>query len=98
MISRPTRNRIRNTESRTTTQAARDSMYASRLQQVVRWLGTESNRRHADFQSAALPTELPSREPRNLTAPQRSFNPFAGHALPAAESHPHPASQTRCGV
>ena len=22
------------------------------------WLGTESNRRHADFQSAALPTEL----------------------------------------
>ncbi len=26
-----------------------------------KWLGTESNRRHADFQSAALPTELPSR-------------------------------------
>jgi hypothetical protein len=25
------------------------------------WLGAESNRRHADFQSAALPTELPSR-------------------------------------
>ncbi len=25
------------------------------------WLGTGSNRRHADFQSAALPTELPSR-------------------------------------
>src|SRR4051812_45031421 len=25
------------------------------------WLGTKSNRRHADFQSAALPTELPSR-------------------------------------
>ena len=24
------------------------------------WLGPESNRRHADFQSAALPTELPS--------------------------------------
>ena len=24
------------------------------------WLGTELNRRHADFQSAALPTELPS--------------------------------------
>ena len=24
------------------------------------WLGAESNRRHADFQSAALPTELPS--------------------------------------
>ena len=24
------------------------------------WLGTESNRRHKDFQSSALPTELPS--------------------------------------
>ena len=27
---------------------------------VYWWLGTESNCRHADFQSAALPTELPS--------------------------------------
>ena len=27
---------------------------------VKRWLGTESNRRHRDFQSPALPTELPS--------------------------------------
>src|SRR3954471_17888058 len=26
-----------------------------------RWLGAESNRRHEDFQSSALPTELPSR-------------------------------------
>ena len=26
-----------------------------------KWLGTESNRRHTDFQSVALPTELPSR-------------------------------------
>ena len=26
------------------------------------WLGAESNRRHVDFQSTALPTELPSRE------------------------------------
>jgi hypothetical protein len=24
-----------------------------------RWPGTESNRRHEDFQSSALPTELP---------------------------------------
>ena len=32
------------------------------------WLGTESNRRHADFQSAALPTELPSHaRDRNYT-------------------------------
>jgi hypothetical protein len=26
------------------------------------WLGTESNRRHGDFQSPALPTELPSQD------------------------------------
>src|SRR5437868_9243578 len=32
------------------------------------WLGTESNRRHADFQAAALPTELPSRIPAAWTA------------------------------
>ena len=31
------------------------------FQTCTQWLGTESNRRHADFQSAALPTELPSR-------------------------------------
>src|ERR1041385_9010460 len=31
-----------------------------------KWLGTESNRRHADFQSAALPTELPSPKSFNL--------------------------------
>jgi hypothetical protein len=30
------------------------------------WLGAESNRRHVDFQSTALPTELPSREWRNI--------------------------------
>jgi hypothetical protein len=35
------------------------SRQAASLQQ--RWPGPESNRRHADFQSAALPTELPGR-------------------------------------
>jgi hypothetical protein len=29
-----------------------------------KWLGAESNRRHEDFQSSALPTELPSRVDR----------------------------------
>jgi hypothetical protein len=29
------------------------------------WLGPESNRRHVDFQSTALPTELPSLLPMN---------------------------------
>src|SRR3984893_16692336 len=28
---------------------------------ATEWLGAESNRRHVDFQSTALPTELPSR-------------------------------------
>src|SRR5262245_22573010 len=34
------------------------------------WPGTESNRRHADFQSAALPAELPGRgrNPHSSTA------------------------------
>src|SRR5438128_613536 len=31
--------------------------------------GSELNQRHADFQSAALPTELPGRGPENLLAP-----------------------------
>src|SRR5437773_9393419 len=30
------------------------------------WLGAESNRRHVDFQSTALPTELPSRLPMKI--------------------------------
>jgi hypothetical protein len=30
------------------------------LNELKWWDGTESNRRHEDFQSSALPTELPS--------------------------------------
>src|SRR5206468_5908804 len=33
------------------------------------WLGAESNRRHVDFQSTALPTELPSRDGADRVAP-----------------------------
>ena len=33
------------------------------------WLGAESNRRHVDFQSTALPTELPSRDRADRRAP-----------------------------
>ena len=35
----------------------------------VEWLGAESNRRHVDFQSTALPTELPSRDGADRMAP-----------------------------
>src|SRR5689334_5104623 len=61
----------------------------------MKWLGTESNRRHADFQSAALPTELPSRKPRNLTAPPTPFNPFTERGLPPrnAASFTFPVAQ-----
>src|SRR5205823_9097341 len=38
------------------------------------WLGPESNRRHADFQSAALPTELPSREEAHLSRKPPTLN------------------------
>ncbi len=31
----------------------------ARILEVGMWPGTESNRRHEDFQSSALPTELP---------------------------------------
>src|SRR6476620_9695322 len=81
MISRPIRNRIRNTKSRTTREAARDPMYTTQRQLLTRWLGTESNRRHADFQSAALPTELPSREPQKLTAPPKLVQPVPRPSL-----------------
>src|SRR6476469_934076 len=68
------------------------------------WLGTESNRRHADFQSAALPTELPSREPHKLTGPHTPFNPFrrqrlSDHLADRAASTTHeskPSTRTAC--
>ena len=34
-----------------------------------KWLGAESNRRHVDFQSTALPTELPSRDNADRVTP-----------------------------
>src|ERR1700747_2156800 len=36
---------------------------------LIEWLGAESNRRHVDFQSTALPTELPSRDDADHVAP-----------------------------
>jgi hypothetical protein len=37
---------------------------------LIRWPGTESNRRHRDFQSRALPTELPGRKPSHANGRQ----------------------------
>ena len=37
-----------------------DALPAELILHFLWWLGTESNRRHKDFQSFALPTELPS--------------------------------------
>src|SRR5215831_21238159 len=59
------------------------------------WLGTESNRRHADFQSAALPTELPSPKPFNLfelfpvsqRAPRRADRMLASAVRLDADNH-----------
>ncbi len=42
------------------------SCYARSGNRQTWWLGTESNRRHEDFQSSALPTELPSHKMLSL--------------------------------
>jgi hypothetical protein len=39
----------------------------------MQWPGRESNPRHADFQSAALPTELPGQRPREFRPPLPSM-------------------------
>jgi hypothetical protein len=60
-----------------------------------RWLGPESNRRHEDFQSSALPTELPSRRegPEECTAVPRWQGEFsdtkAGWVLRKAGTQEH---------
>jgi hypothetical protein len=46
--------------------ASADEMFTSEKRGL--WLGAESNRRHVDFQSTALPTELPSRHPRDVAS------------------------------
>ena len=40
------------------------------------WLGRESNPRHEDFQSSALPTELPSRWVGQISSPGRAGKHF----------------------
>src|SRR6266513_5318308 len=52
------------------------------------WLGPELNRRHADFQSAALPTELPS--PKHILA--RTW------AVTKAENDQRSTSNIQCRI
>ncbi len=54
---------------------------------LEKWLGPESNRRHEDFQSSALPTELPSRAREGQAL-------FLG-ALGNASRFPRPAEHSR---
>src|SRR5690348_14204263 len=63
------------------------------------WPGAESNCRHADFQSAALPTELPGRDyaGKQLSGPggavgvlddpawRDSFSPYAASQVPQSD-------------
>ena len=52
--------------------------YASKTQQKQWCLGVESNRRHTDFQSGALPTELPRRECRASSGRKKVWRPETG--------------------
>src|SRR5260370_42475027 len=49
------------------------------------WLGAESNRRHVDFQSTALPTELPSREDAHLSRKRLTLNLTSDFSAESAE-------------
>lgn len=60
---------------------------AGERRQTAGWCpGAESNHRHCDFQSHALPTELPGR------APKRGQGPSSGRFIVGSERHVHPAS------
>src|ERR1700722_6965486 len=60
-----------------------------------RWPGPESNRRHADFQSAALPAELPGRA-KGATIVDRARGCQAGYPRP--HTWLFVLKGTRCGM
>src|ERR1700758_299827 len=70
-------------------------MLRCNIARYAKWcLGADSNHRHADFQSAALPTELP-RPVRPRTGRRRSLGVFAGGRL---YGRPPALSSVRLGV
>ena len=64
------KNRPRNRQSEADSEGRK---VQTKVQTVPEWRGPESNRRHCDFQSHALPTELPrqGQKPRHQGEPQR---------------------------
>jgi hypothetical protein len=58
------------------------------------WPGAESNRRHHDFQSCALPTELPGPDKKPARASRRGREVLGGDAPTAAPLPPTIAGST----
>ena len=78
---------IENTDRTRTIEPARAAQRGGKVAEGW-WPGTESNRRHADFQSAALPAELPGQAAKRAILAKRARirNDGAGSRRGVAES------------
>src|SRR2546421_4962018 len=83
-----------------TTNAPRPALVWRWTTLVSQWQGAESNRRHADFQSAALPTELPGRAyaGEELSGPTGAVGVAKAREQRLAPSPPHPTHVVRAGA
>src|SRR2546430_2423207 len=83
-----------------TTDAPRPSLVGGGTRWGSQWPGAESNRRHADFQSAALPTELPGRAyaGEELSGPTGAVGVAKAREQRPAPSPPHPTHVFRAGA
>ena len=94
------RNTFRNTRKTQRWALCSLTRYPTCAQVFTKWLGTESNRRHADFQSAALPTELPSPTSKTRNV-MELWSDFKGWLLQCEHRHtrtdtPRTARQVVC--